>query len=185
MMQQILMLSLSILAILQAAATPPKAIPPCPCYSLLASPAQQTVKIGDPIKVEIAATNTMDHDIYVPQSIRHPEDLYFVDVKNAKSVRQKMTNRYSEIANLLHARESGESPRPTAYRDKNGTVHIETYQGSAPPPRIVKPGQTVMDTILLNDLYSLDKAGTYTVQMKKRVGQKEIVSNVVTIKVTD
>jgi hypothetical protein len=184
-MPQIIMLSLGVLAFLQATVTPQKIIPPCPCYSLQVSPEQQTVKIGEPININVKVTNTAAHDIYVDQNSRHPEDLYFVDVKDAKGVRQKMTDRYSDITSLLHTHESRESPRPSAYRDKNGTVHITTYRGSGEPVRTVSPGSEVKSTIRLNDLYSLDKAGTYTIQLKREEGKAEIDSNVVTVIVTN
>ncbi len=184
-MPQIMILSLSILAVLQAAVAPQKVITSCPCYSLQVSPQQQTVKIGEPVNLNFKVENTADHDIYVDQNSRHPEDLYFVDVKDAKGVRQKMTDRYSDITNLLHARESRESPRPSAYRDKNGAVHITTYRGSGEPARIVKLGGQVKGTIRLNDLYSLDKSGTYTIQLRRREGKAEIGSNVVTVIVTN
>ena len=63
-------------------------------------------------------------------------------------------------------------------------MHIETYGGSGAPPRIVKPGDNIKDAIHLSDLYSLDKVGTYTVQLKCMGGKSEIVSNVVSVTVT-
>ena len=188
-MSKIMMLSLSILAILQTtltAQTAPKVISTmCPCYSMQISPAAQTVKIGDPITINVKVTNTVDHEIYIQQNSRRPGDLYFVDVKNAQGVRQKKTGDYSRVTNLLHSKVSRESIRPTAYRDKDGTMHIETYGGSGEPLRTVKPGDNVKDTVLLNILYGLDEVGTYTIQLKRIEGKSEIDSNVVTVTVTN
>jgi len=175
--------SLFFLAIWQCIAMAQKIIPPCPCYSIQVSPGEQTARIGDPVTINVLLANTVEHEIYVPQNSRHPGDLYFVDVRDAGGVRQTMTDRYSDITNLLHAQVSGESPRPTAYRDKNGTMHIETYSGSGEPVRVVQPRGKAEDAILLNDLYRLDKVGTYTVQIKQIVGKQEIDSNVVIVKI--
>jgi hypothetical protein len=172
------------LAIWQAAMAK-MVLPACLCYSIQLGPVEQTVTIGDPLGIEVTVANTTDHDIQLARNSRYPEDLYFVDVRNANGIRQKMTDRYSDITNLLHYQVSGEIRRPTAYRDKNGTVHIETYGGSGEPTLIVKPGGEVKVTIPLNRLYELDEAGTYTIQIKQMAGKDEIDSNVVTVKITN
>jgi hypothetical protein len=145
---------------------------------------EQTVKIGDPITVEVVLTNTVDHDIYVEQNSLHPSDLYFVDVKDTSGVRQKMKPSYSEITSLLHAKESGE-PQSGFLRNEDGKITVRTYRGSNEGLLIVKPKETVKVTFPLNDLYRLDKSGTYSVQLKQAVGKEEIDSNVVTVKLAD
>ena len=187
-MSRRMMLSLSLLVILQTtliAQTAQKYIPPCPCYSLQLGPEVQTVKVGSPISINVMVTNTVDHEVSIEQNSRHPGDVYFVDVIGSQGVRQKKTDNYSRVTNLRHSKVSGESARPMAYRDENGTTHIETYRGSGEPLRTIKPGDHVKYTILLNDLYSLDKAGTYTVQLKRTEGTTRIDSNVVTVTVTN
>ncbi len=156
----------------------------CPSYSIQVSPMEHTVKIGDPIIVEVVLTNTVDRDIYVEQNSLHPSDLYFVDVKDTNGVRQKMTSSYSETTALLHAKESG-VPQSGLFRGEDGKIYLRTYKGSNEGLRIVKPKETVKVTFPLNDLYRLDKSGTYSVQLKQAVGKEEIDSNVATVNVAE
>ena len=100
---------MTILQTTLTAQTAQKVRPPCPCYSIQVSPAAQTVKVGDPIMIEVMATNAVDHEIYIYQNSRHPGDFYFVDVKDAQGARQKKTDEYSRVTNLLHSKVSGES----------------------------------------------------------------------------
>jgi hypothetical protein len=185
-MLKIMMLSMSILAILPTAIQAQTAhMTMCPCYTLRISPAEQTVRIGEPIIIHVVVTNTVDHEIYMEKNSRRPGDLYFVDVKDTHGIRQKKTDDYSRVTNLRHSKVSGEIARPTAYRDKDGIEHIDTYRGSGEPLRTVKPGDNVEDSIPVNDLYILDKAGTYTLQLKRIEGKTEIDSNTITITVTN
>jgi hypothetical protein len=153
----------------------------CPCYSIQVDPSEQTVRIGNPARINVEVTNTVDHDIYVEQDSRNPGALYFVDVKDSSGVRQKMTDAYSETTSLLHAKEAGLPNNSGLFIGEDGKVHLRTYRGSNEPLLIVKPGQKVSVSILLNDLYRLDKVGTYTVQIKKIEGKEEMVSNVVIV----
>ena len=157
----------------------------CPCYSIQVGPTEQAVKIGDPARINVEVTNTVDHDIYVQQDSRNPGSLYFVDVKDLSGARQRMTDSYADTTSILHAREAGVPETSGLSRGEDGKIYLRRYRGSGEPIRILKPGEKASAAILLNDLYKLDKVGTYTVQIKRVEGAKEMDSNVVIIKITN
>jgi hypothetical protein len=96
-----------------------------------------------------------------------------------------MTAHYSEITDLLHAKVAGQTEKPRLFRGEDGTVHLRTYRGSGEPLLILKSGDKAKVTVLINDLYKLDKFGSYSIQLKRMEKKEELDSNVVTVKVTN
>jgi hypothetical protein len=180
-----MILSLSILAVWPAAAIAQKVVGPCPCYTLQVGLGTQAVKLGDRISIEVTISITVDHEIFIEQNTRDPGAVYFVDVRDTSGVRQDMTASYSQTTGLLHAKEAGLPETSGLFRGEDGKVYLRTYRFSNEPVRIVKPGGKAKATILLNDLYRLDKVGTYTIQLKQRVGKEEIDSNIVSVAITN
>lgn len=156
-------------------------------FSLRISPEQQTVKIGDPVNIDVAFTNNLGHETMMVKD-DYPEERYFVEVRDDAGVRQKMTARYTLHARMVGKQVGKDKPSHNALpRREDGTAYIEVNTGHHGPVQPVKQGAEVRETVHLKRLYLLDKAGTYHVQLEVNdpVTKATIASNVAIVVVTN
>jgi hypothetical protein len=152
------------------------------------SPLQQTVTLGTPVTIEVLEKNDSDHDIIIEYD-NFPEERYFVNVTNSEGVRPKMTEHYGTVLRVLFP----QRPETPAWKDTpahkaeraRGVYIVEADTGHRSAMLTLKPGEEIRETLLLTKLYSLDAVGTYTVQLKRGAGKTEVVSNPVTVMVTN
>jgi hypothetical protein len=116
-----------------------------PSFSVTIGTAQEAVKPGSTVMVQILYKNTSDHAITLPRS-PSPEQGEFL---NVIEMRDQMNKRAAETDYGKCLRESG--------GEGDMTVVVFTLQ----------PGETLKDGVLLNKMYDLSRPGKYTIQVLK------------------
>jgi len=138
-----------------------------PRYSITISPVNPTAKVGSEFRVKIVQTNTSGENQYFwldANAPRHGEYLYRID------------------AWLSDGRSAPRSKYFREVRDDTGKLRGGTG-GSAVMIR-KKPGESIVSSIDLNELYDL-QPGEYTVQVyqKDSIAKTTVKSNIITVTV--
>lgn len=128
-------------------------------YSVGISASQQTFKLGSEIDIDITLTNKTGQtvSIYWPGDNQAPDDWEY------------------EISVLD---QSGKVPTRTRLGRS-----IRVFHGPVLPNRDVKEGETLKQKLDLTKFFVF-QPGEYTVQLKRREGEKSTKSNIITITVT-
>jgi len=132
-------------------------------HSLTIRCRQNQVKAGSDISVEVVETNTSLHEIDTVFITKPPglgELLYRAYVRNEKGDLVPETEYGREI------------------RTGEVAVGSSSFLGS------LKPGQSKIDTLILNKLYDLSQPGKYTVQVEGGDAKAGTKSNTITVVVT-
>lgn len=132
--------------------------PERPKYELTIRTKQHEFKAGDVIAVEITIKNTSEEPAFAAPALTTAEAKYQIDVRD----------------------ERGESALETAYerslrpaKDRLGREIESVTVVKDGPLRLLQPGETMKEVIVLNRLYDLSMAGTYTAQVQVRGDDKD------------
>ena len=146
--------------------------------SLKATPVNQTVNLGDPIRLVVSLKNESSQPISIFQDKSHDASLlYLFDVFDANGNRQCMTEIYA-----ASKKEEGVEDCPEAV--PSSKVVVTPQSGYTLQ---VEPGATVEDTTNLAHIYLFKKAGVYSVQARRKdpLNNRIVKSNRVTITVVN
>lgn len=136
-------------------------------FTLTVRTAKPSVKSGEPIRIGVTLTNVSKNDISVEHDISNKgEFFYSVTIQAA----------------------SGKAPRKTDYNHalSGEPTSTPTIITTSPIPAVVTPGKTIVEIIVLNDLYDLSEPGTYSVQVERTdpLSKTTVQSNKLTIVIT-
>ena len=139
-----------------------------PRYSLTISAVKPTVRSGSEIRIRIVQENTTDTDQMFRMESKaglHGEYLYLVDVRQLDGKKATRSEYFREV------RDEADHLMP-------GTAGNEVLISK-------KPGETIVSSIDLNELYEL-KPGKYAVRVfqKDDIGKATVTSNTLNVSVT-
>jgi hypothetical protein len=129
-------------------------------FSIVIAGAQEPVKVGSEVKVEIVLKNTSDHELTIGKTnaVSQAEFHYLVEVRDD----QGRSAPDTEYGRRVFGRET-----------KKRTI---LYWGEA--YFTLKPNQTLEDEAVASKLYDMSRPGKYLIQVS-RVVPKELVGGVV------
>jgi hypothetical protein len=134
--------------------------PDLPQFSLAVSTANNLVKAGSSVVIEVALTNVSDQTIGLPaQTGRDESQWYKVDVRHQNG----------SMASAVQHRPAGNVVPP-------GAVKVDVYSAVMVE---LKPRETSKEKVAISDLFDMSRPGKYSVQVTFR-GAK---SNTITITV--
>lgn len=136
-------------------------------FALKLVASNETVKAGSEARIEITFTNTSDRDIHLsrpPGDVPAAELSYSFEVRDEKGELVPET-RYGQL-----------------FEEHHGRIRGSWIS------RTLKPGESIKETSLINQLYDMSLPGKYTIQvshdMPEGSGKGKVKSNTVTIVVT-
>jgi hypothetical protein len=141
--------------------------PPSPTFSISLHAAQSTAIVGAPVKMDITLTNTSKSVIVVAQDKSRKGDFtYAISVRDAAQKEAPWTDYHRAL--------NGEST----------TTPMIIVSGGG--PHRLEPGESMVDTLEINDLYDLRMPGKYTVQVERTdsASKNLVKSNLVTLTIT-
>jgi hypothetical protein len=139
-----------------------------PRYTLTVIAVKPMVKVGSELRLQIIQKNTTDKDqpFWVENAARlHGEYLHLIEVRQSDGKQPLRSKYFREVKD-----EAGNFVPGTA---SNGALIAK------------KPGEAIVSSIDLNELYEL-KPGKYTVRVfqKDDIGKVTVTSNIIAVTVT-
>lgn len=156
----------AILAIQSAGPAPS----PHSVISVTLSSVSNDVKLGSEVRLKIVVTNTSNHEML----LERPVGIYQGEILNRFEVRDEKGSPAVKkpYYRLLTGEPMTSYPQEEYLRDMTGSM--------------VKPGESVIEEVILNKLYELDKPGKYTIRVEHTdpVTQMPVKSNTITLTIT-
>jgi len=136
-----------------------------PTFSLSISAAQEVVKSGSAVTVQVVLTNISDHKIGFPWLLGHPAWNYELNVRDSQG--------------------NAVQPAPRNWVDKDGRHHARIRAGSVTALSL-EPGEAMKHEFDVRDFKTLAQPGKYTIQVQRTddESKSEVKSNTLTVTVT-
>jgi len=134
-----------------------------PPFSISISLAQDVVKAGSEVSLDIVLTNTSDENIVISGWKDQSCEIYEIEIHDSEGKRLPQRNEClpSENPNQITVCVSASSP---------------VIRLCVPQNQVLKPHGEMKEEVLVNELYDLSRPGKYTIQAQRENSPRTIIA---------